>query len=61
MQSGAFFAADKPRLMDVPCRRELPDSSGRRCALRKKCLHKDITIEGPRATCRDCNKTFIGW
>ena len=47
--------------MTVPCRHEVPDSSGRRRALRKKCLHKDITVEGPRATRRDCNKTFIGW
>ena len=44
MQSGAFFAAGKPRLMTVPCRHEVLDSSGRRCALCGACLHGDIAI-----------------
>ena len=60
VQPGAFSAADKRGLM-AACGHEVPDRSGRRCAVCKKCLHRDITIEGARATCRDCNKTFIGW
>ena len=60
VQSGAFSAADKRELM-AACRHEVPDRSGRRCAVCKECLHRDITIEGARATCRDCNKTFIRW
>jgi len=45
----------------IHCEHEVPDSSVRRCVLCKKCLHRDIAIEGSRATCRDCNRTFIGW
>ena len=53
------FATDKPGLMAVLCRHEVPDSSGRRCALCGKCLHRDITTEGPCAICQDCNKMLL--
>ena len=60
VQSGSFSAADRCELM-ATCGHEVADSSGRRCAHCKKCLHRNIDIEGSRATCRDCNRTFIGW
>ena len=47
--------------MVVPCRHEVPNSSGRRCALFGAYRDIAIAIEGPRATCRDCAKTFVGW
>ena len=43
------------------CGHEVSDSYGRRCARCKKCLHRDIAIEGSRAICHDCKRTFIGW
>ena len=60
VQAGNFSAADRCVLM-ATCGHEVSDRSGRRCAHCKKCLHRDITIEGAHATCRDCNRTFIGW
>ena len=60
MQPGAFSTADNRGPM-AACRHEVLDRFGHRCGLCKKCLHRDITIEGPLATCQDCGKTFIGW
>ena len=60
VQPGSFSAADRCELM-ATCGHEVSDSSGRRCAHCKKCLHRDIAIEGSRATCHDCKRTFIGW
>ena len=43
--------------MVVPCRHEVPDSSGRRCVLCGACLHRDIAIEGhglPAGTAPRC-------
>ena len=34
------------------CRHDVHDSSGRQCALCKKCLHRDITVVGACATCQ---------
>ena len=60
VQPRAFSVADKRELMSA-CKHETPDSSGQSCAICKKCLHRNITIERSRATCRDCNRRFIGW
>ena len=60
LQHGNFSAADRCELM-ATCGHEVSDSYGRRCAHCRKCLHRDIAIEGSRATCRDCKRTFIGW
>ena len=43
------------------CEHNLRDVDGRSCPVCRACLHKDIAIDGPRATCRDCGKTFVGW
>ncbi|MYE54506.1 MAG: hypothetical protein F4X34_04835 [Chloroflexi bacterium] len=59
-QPGAFSAADKRELM-MACEHEVSDRTGRRCATCKKCMHLDISIEGSRATCENCDKTFVGW
>ena len=45
----------------ISCEHKLRDVDGRYCSVCKTCLHKDIAIEGPRATCQDCGKTFVGW
>ena len=42
-------------------RHKVPDTSGRRCALCKKCLHRGIVVDGSRATCRTLGKMFYGW
>ena len=47
--------------LTASCGQDASDSSGLRCALCKSCLHLEVTIEGSRATCEDCGKTFIGW
>ena len=60
VQPGSFSAVDRCELM-APCGHEVSDRSGRRCAHCRKCLHRDIAIEGSRATCHDCKRTFIGW
>ena len=60
VQPGSFSAVDRCELM-APCGHEVSDRSGRRCAHCRKCLHRDVAIEGSRATCRDCKRTFIGW
>ena len=60
LQPGNFSAADRCELM-ATCGHEVSDRSGRRCAHCKKCLHRDIAIEGSRAICHDCKRTFIGW
>ena len=60
-QPGTSSAADKLELMALPCRHEVPNNSGRRCALCGACLHRDIAVEEARATCQDCGKSFVGW
>ena len=60
VQAGSFSAADGCELM-ATCGHEVSDRSERRCAHCRKCLHRDIAIEGARATCHDCKRTFIGW
>ena len=48
-------------IVALHCEHEVPDSVARRCSLCNECLHPDIAIEGARATCPDCDKTFGGW
>ena len=43
------------------CEHRLRDVDERSCLICKECLHKDIAIEGARATCQDCGKAFVGW
>ena len=43
------------------CEHKLRDFDGRYCLVCKACLHRDLSVEGPRATCPDCDKTFVGW
>ena len=43
------------------CEHKLRDVDGRCCLVCRACLHMDIAIEGPQATCEDCGKTFVGW
>ena len=45
----------------ISCEHSLRDVDGRYCLFCKECLHRDIAIEGARATCHDCGKTFVGW
>ena len=45
----------------ISCEHKLRDASGRCCLICKVCLHRDIAIEGPQATCEDCGKKFVGW
>ena len=60
VQPNTCSAANERDLM-AGCRHEVPDGSGHRCAAYNKCLHRDIINEVARATCRDCNRTFIAW
>ncbi len=43
------------------CEHKLRDFDGRCCLVCKVCLHRDIAVEGPRATCPDCGQIFVGW
>ena len=43
------------------CEHKLRDFDGRYCLVCKACLRRDISVEGPLATCPDCDKTFVGW
>ena len=61
MQSGAFFAADKPRLMTGSLQARGPRQFRPTLRALQSMPAQDIAIEGPRATCRDCAKTFVGW
>ena len=45
----------------ISCEHRLTDTCKRYCLVCKECLHRDIAIEGPLATCEDCGKTFVGW
>ena len=41
------------------CEHRPRDVDGRCCLVCRACLHRDITIERSRATCRDYKRTFI--
>ena len=43
------------------CEHRLRDVDSRGCLVCQACLHRDITIEGARATCPDCGKVIVGW
>ena len=45
----------------ISCEHKFRDVDGRSCLVCRACPHRDIAIEGPRATCQDCGKTFVGW
>ena len=45
----------------ILCEHRFTDTCNRYCLVCKVCLHGAIAIEGARATCQDCGKTFVGW
>ena len=51
---GIFSVADKPELMTVPCRHEVPDSSGRRYTICKKSWYFLASTLGGTELTIDC-------
>ena len=45
----------------IHCEHEVADRSRHRCVSCESCLHRNIVIDGSRATYRECKRPSIGW